>query len=72
MGKGDFVINESLWVAIGKEDQDGRAKFRVFNGAWTGIVDFNKRTYWADRFPEEHKPITTIRPAVVGECEPYY
>lgn len=66
------VINESIWVAMGETDAEGLAKFRVYNGDWYGVVDFRNRVFWSDRFPDKHNPLNTIRPAVTGECEPYY
>lgn len=66
------VINESLWVELSDTDENGKATFSVYNGGWDGVVDFNRKVLWANRYPDHLIALTSIRPAVKGECEPYY
>lgn len=72
MNISDSVINESIWVAMGVAGTDGLARFNVYNGGWYGTVDFNNKVFWANDFPAHVIKLKTIRPAVAGECEPYY
>lgn len=69
---GASVINESLWVDLSATNENGIATFSVYNGAWEGTIDFNRKVAWANYYPEHLIPLTSIRPAVKGECEPYY
>lgn len=72
MSKSVSVINESIWVNIGETGADGKATFYVINGNWDGTVDFRNKKVWCDRFPETVSELESIRPAVKGECFPYY
>lgn len=72
MTASDMVINERLWVHLGPTTEEGLADFGVYNGAWDGVVDFKRKVLWAKFYPDTLIPLESLRPAVRGECAPYY
>lgn len=66
-----IVINESLFTDAKQQDA-GITTGNVLNGAYGIQIDWTNRIYWSNAYPDSKYPIKSVRPAVKGECHPYY
>lgn len=66
-----IVINERLFTDAKQRDQ-GVTEGYVYNGDWGIQIDWMNQIFWANVYPNLKHPIKSVRPAVKGECLPYY
>lgn len=65
----NFIVNER--IAISVEKTEGIARFYVYNGDWYGAIDWDSRTFYCDRNPENIQTIESIRP-ITGKHPEWY
>lgn len=66
-----IVINELVFTDAPQQDQ-GITEGYVYNGDWTIVIDWTDKLLWPKKYPDTKSPVMSVRPAVKGECLPYY